>query len=193
MKYILRSLPVLSVFLLLSCSGNREVTVKELQEHIKYLSSDSLKGRLTGSQGDSLAAEYIKAKLLSYGLVPLSGDGLQRYKVTKRVIPGKSNSLSAYGTDYVIEKDFTPFAFSSNNSLEAEVVFAGYGFNLNNDSLKWDDYKGIDVKGKWVMILRGDPENENTKSPFLSFQWRQRQGVTCKRYGRRRYVDGFRS
>lgn len=183
MKYIRRCLPVLAVILLFSCSGNREVTVKELQEHIKYLSSDSLKGRLTGSQGDSLAAEYIKARLVSYGLVPLSGDGLQRFKVTKRVIPGKSNSLSVNGTEYAIEKDFMPFAFSSNSGLEAEVVFAGYGFNLNSDSLKWDDYKGIDVKGKWLMILRGEPENENTKSPFLSFSADRDKALLAKDMG----------
>lgn len=183
MKYIRRCLPVLAVILLFSCSGNREVTVKELQEHIKYLSSDSLKGRLTGSQGDSLAAEYIKARLVSYGLVPLTGDGLQRFKVTKRVIPGKSNSLSVNGTEYAIEKDFMPFAFSSNSGLEAEVVFAGYGFNLNSDSLKWDDYKGIDVKGKWLMILRGEPENENTKSPFLSFSADRDKALLAKDMG----------
>ena len=129
-----------------SCKGNREVTVKELQEHIKYLSSDSLKGRLTGSPGDSLAAEYIKAKLASYGFSPLSGDGLQRFKVTKRVVPGKSNSLSVNGTDYAVDKDFMPFAFSSDKLVESEVVFAGYGFSIKTDSLKWDDYEGYRCK-----------------------------------------------
>ena len=61
-----------------------------------------------------------------------------------------------------------PLSFSSDGSLEAEVIFAGYGFNINSDSLKWNDYNGIDVKGKWVMILRADPEAENTKSPLYS-------------------------
>jgi hypothetical protein len=183
MKYFRRCLPVLALFLLFSCNGNREVTVKELQDHIKYLSSDSLKGRLTGSQGDSLAAEYIKARLLSYGFVPLTGDGLQRFLVTKRVVPGKSNSFSVNGNAYVTEKDFVPFTFSSNSNLESEVVFAGYGFNLNNDSLKWDDYKGIDVKGKWLMILRGDPESENSKSPFSSFSADRDKALLAKDMG----------
>lgn len=155
--------------LLISCTGNREVTIRELQDHIKYLASDSLKGRLTGSPGDSLAAEYIKSRLLSYGLIPVAGDGLQRFKVTKRVVSGKSNSLSVNGTNYTPDKDFMPFAFSSNAAIESEVVFAGYGFNINNDSLKWNDYNGLDVKGKWVMMLRGDPEPENTKSLFIPF------------------------
>jgi len=160
---------VLLLLFMFSCSRNREVTIKELQDEIKYLSSDSLQGRLTGSTGDSLAAEYIKNKLSSYGMIPLTGDGLQRFKVTKRVVPGKENSLIINGTSYTLDKDFTPFSFSSNSGLEAEVIFAGYGFSINGDSLKWDDYKGIDVKGKWVLILRGDPEPDNTKSSFIPF------------------------
>jgi|WetSurMetagenome_2_1015567.scaffolds.fasta_scaffold12201_2 aminopeptidase YwaD len=169
LKCIKRYLPVLLLLFMFSCSRNREVTIKELQDEIKYLSSDSLQGRLTGSTGDSLAAEYIKNKLSSYGMIPLTGDGLQRFKVTKRVVPGKENSLIINGTSYTLDKDFTPFSFSSNSGLEAEVIFAGYGFSINGDSLKWDDYKGIDVKGKWVLILRGDPEPDNTKSSFIPF------------------------
>jgi hypothetical protein len=182
-KYIIRTLPILVILFIFSCKGNREVTVKELQGHIKYLSSDSLKGRLTGSPGDSLAAEYIKSKLVSYGLIPLSGDGLQRYKVTKRVLAGKSNSLSVNGINYAPDKDFMPFAFSSSTGLESEVVFAGYGFNINADSLKWNDYNGIDVKGKWVMMLRGDPEPENNKSPFITFSADRDKALLAKDMG----------
>ncbi|MCX6326356.1 MAG: M20/M25/M40 family metallo-hydrolase [Bacteroidia bacterium] len=159
------------------------VTTKELQNHIKYLSSDSLKGRMTGLPGDSLAAEYIKNELASYGMIPLSGDGLQRFKVTKRVIPGKRNSLSINGINYAPDKDFMPLAFSSNSGLESEVVFAGYGFNIHGDSLKWNDYNGMDVKGKWVMILRGDPEIENTKSSFIPFSGDRDKALIAKDMG----------
>src|SRR5664279_1666083 len=90
--YLIRTVPILVILFLFSSFGNSQVTVKELQRDIKYLSSDALLERLTGSPGDSLASEYIKNKLISYGLKPLSGDGFQRYKVTKRVIAGKSNT-----------------------------------------------------------------------------------------------------
>ncbi len=182
-KYITRFFPVLILFFLLSCSGNREVTTNELLGHIKYLSSDSLRGRLTGSPGDSLAAVYIKNKLTSYGFVPLTDDGFQRYKVTRKLVPGPDNALSINGTNYVSGTDFTPFEFSSNSALEAEVVFAGYGFNLNNDSLKWDDYKGIDVKGKWVLILRADPEADNNNSPYISFSADRDKALLAKDMG----------
>jgi hypothetical protein len=183
LKYIIRILPILAVLFIFSCKGNREVTVNELKAHIKYLSSDSLRGRLTGSPGDSLAADYIKNKLVSYGLIPLSGDGLQRYKVTKRVLAGKSNSLSVNGINYALDKDFMPFAFSSNTGMESEVVFAGYGFDISNDSLKWNDYNGINVRGKWLMILRGDPEPENNNSPFIPFSADRDKALLAKDMG----------
>ena len=180
---IIQNLTVLIILFIFSCQGFSQVTVKKLQDHIKYLASDSLKGRLTGSPGDSLAAEYIRSKLISYGLKPLSGDGWQRFKVTKRVLPGKDNSLSINGINFSIDKDFTPFAFSSNAGLESEVVFAGYGFNINGDSLKWNDYDGIDVKGKWVIILRGDPEPDNNKSPFIPFSADRDKALLAKDMG----------
>lgn len=162
---------------------NREITSDELLNHIKYLSSDSLMGRLTGSTGDSLAAEYIKKELASYGLIPLSGDGLQRFKVTKKIVPGKENSLIINGISYKAEKDFVPMAFSSNTFLNAEVVFAGYGFNITGDSLKWNDYNGLDVKGKWVLILRGDPETENNRSAFIPFSGDRDKALIAKDMG----------
>lgn len=182
MKSILRILPVL-VILVFSCKGSREVSVNELQDHIKYLSSDTLRGRLTGSTGDSLAAVYIRSKLLSYGLVPLSGDGFQRFKVGKRVIEGKLNSLSIDEVSYNPDKDFMPVSFSSNGSTESEAAFAGYGFNINNDSLKWNDYNGTDVKGKWVIILRGDPEIDNSKSQFIPFSSDRDKALVAKDMG----------
>ena len=182
-KYIIRTLSFITILLLISCSGNREVTVKELTNHVKYLSSDSLKGRLTGSQGDSLAAEYIRKELISFGFVPVSGDGLQRFEVTKRILPGKNNSLILNETSYSPDKDFMPLSFSSDGSLEAEVIFSGYGFNINSDSLKWNDYKGLDVKGKWAMILRADPDPENTKSPYIQYSGDRDKALTAKDMG----------
>jgi aminopeptidase YwaD len=153
------------------------------QGHIEYLSSDQLQGRLTGTEGDSLSAEYIKKELSSYGFQPIEGDGFQRFKVTKRILPGKNNFLSAAGKEYTSEKDFIPLGFSSNSKLEADVVFVGYGFNINTDSLKWNDYSGVDVKGKWVMILRADPEVNNTRSVFIPFSGDRDKALLAKDLG----------
>ncbi len=152
-----------------SCGHRKEVTVRELKDHIKYMSSDLLEGRLTGSKGDSLAAEYIMNEFRSCGLVPLSGDGFQHFTVTGRLVAGTNNSLNINGKDYLPGKDFMPFAFSSGSADESEIVFAGYGFSIDEDSLKWDDYQNIDVKGKWVLSLRSDPETDKPVSPFIPY------------------------
>ncbi len=185
MKQIGKIFQLLAAIILVSCSntGKRDVTTGELLNHIKYLSSDSLKGRLTGSAGDSLAADYIRAELKSYGLVPLEGDGLQRFKVTDKVTLGENNSLIVNKVNCTIEKDFTPLSFSENSSLESEVVFAGYGFNINTDSIKWNDYSKLNVKGRWVLILRSDPEPENTMSKFAPFAVDRDKALLAKDMG----------
>ena len=185
MKSIIKIFQLLAAIILVSCSntGKRNVTTGELLNHIKYLSSDSLKGRLTGSAGDSLAADYIRTELSSYGLVPLEGDGLQRFKITDKITLGENNSLIVNKVNYTIEKDFTPLSFSENSSLESEVVFAGYGFNINTDSIKWNDYSKLDVKGRWVLILRSDPEPENTMSKFASFAGDRDKALLAKDMG----------
>lgn len=176
---------IIIAFLLSSCATtkNAEITERELREHIEYLSSDKLKGRLTGSEGDSLASEYIKNMLTSYGFSPLEGDGFQRFTVTKQILPGANNRMSALGRDYIPEKDFIPMGFSSNGGTEAEVIFAGYGFVINTDSLKWNDYSGLDVKNKWVMILRADPEVTNTRSIFIPFSGDRDKALIAKDMG----------
>ncbi|MBI5008706.1 MAG: M20/M25/M40 family metallo-hydrolase, partial [Bacteroidia bacterium] len=176
---------ILLIYLLTSCAATKqsEVTQQELKGHIEYLSSDELQGRLTGSEGDSLAAVYIRTELASYGFLPLEGDGFQKFTVTKRLFPGKNNLLSIQGKNYTCEKDYIPLGFSSNGMADAEVVFAGYGFNINTDSIKWNDYHNLDVKGKWVMILRADPEVNNTQSFYIPFSSDRDKALIAKDMG----------
>lgn len=174
---------LLGFSLISSCRHRKEVTTDELRDHIKYLSSDSLKGRLTGSPGDSLAAEYIRNEFKSYGLIPLSGDGFQRFHVTSRLVPGENNSLFINGKSFTSGEDFMPFAFSSGSAEESEIIFAGYGFSINEDSLKWNDYQSIDVKGKWILILRADPDADQTVSPFIPYSSDRGKAMLAKDMG----------
>jgi aminopeptidase YwaD len=185
MRTICNVFSIVLFLFLLSCSGtrNKNVTEGELLNQIKYLSSDSLKGRLTGSPGDSLAAEFIRTELASYGFIPVTDDGLQRFKVTDKVVIGEKNWLKVNNVSYKPDEDFVPLSFSENDSLDSQVVFAGYGFNINTDTLKWNDYANTDVKGKWVMILRGDPESENPMSKFASFGGDRNKAMIAKDLG----------
>jgi Zn-dependent M28 family amino/carboxypeptidase len=109
--------------------------------------------------------------------------GFQKYRVTDKIISGPANSLLLNGELLKLDVDFNPFAFSENASFDSEIVFAGYGFDINEDSLKWNDYSGIDVKGKVVLILRGDPEIEKNLSPFMKYSKDRNKVLQAKDMG----------
>ena len=162
-----------------------EITIPELKNHITFLASDSLKGRKPGTLEGKIAAAYIRDQLKENGLKLLGEDGFQYFKVTSGIEIGENNSI-AYGDSVgKIEVDFMPLAFSANGTVTADVVFVGYGFDFDLDSLAWHDYEGLDVKGKWCMILRGDPGSENSESPYVwrdeNLDWYQQQVGTKER------------
>ena len=80
-------------------------------------------------------------------------------------------------------QDFMPVAYSSNGTISSQVVFAGYGFDIDQDSLKWNDYEGVDVKGKWVMFFRGDPELDNNESKFIPYTEIRGKVLVAKDHG----------
>jgi len=162
---------------------NPEITVADLQKQIGYLASDSLKGRKPGTPEDALAAAYIRNCFTKAGLKLLCDNGYQKFEIVTDVKAGKNNTISFDGTSAVPNTDFTPLSFSSSATVSGNVVFAGYGFDLDLDSLKWNDYKGIDVKGKWVIVLRGDPEPEKANSAFLPYEQERGKVLTAKDKG----------
>jgi len=186
--YLLKRIVPVTVFFTIvafSCNNTvtREIKPDELRDHIKFLSSDSLKGRQTGTAGDSLAAYYIKYQLSQAGLKPLSGDGFQRFKVADKVTAGEKNFLSIDGQKFDSSTGLMPFSFSGSSELEAEVIFAGYGFSIKNDSLQWNDYEKTDVKGKWVLLLRGDPEPNKSVSGFIPYNSDRDKALLAKDMG----------
>lgn len=155
-----------------SCSEtattNPGITVDELRMHIAYLSSDTLQGRYPGTEGDRMAASYIRDRLVEYGLEPLADDGWQKFSLVTGISKGDNNYLEIEGSEVILGTDYTPMPFSGNGELSAGVVFCGYGFSIDNNNLKWDDYGAIDVTGKWALVLRGDPEPDDPSSPFAT-------------------------
>ncbi len=150
-------------------SANPELTVADLKAHISYLASDELRGRYPGTEGSLAAAAYIRQEFVNAGLQLLAVDGYQEFEVVTGVRIGPANSFETGGFQARQGIDFNPLSFTKNETLAAEVIFAGYGFDIREDSLVWNDYEGIDVAGKWVMILRGDPEMDKQESKFARF------------------------
>lgn len=167
------------LILLSSCGPNPEITKEELNQHITYLSSDSLKGRFPGTPEMDLAAQYIQKEFKKAGLTLVDKTGLQEFEVTTDISRGENNSLQVEDSVYKVGEDFVPYAFTSNDELDAEVVFAGYGFNFSKDGLTWNDFEGIDVKGKWVLMLTGDPEIDSANSIFAHYSGDREKTLTA--------------
>jgi hypothetical protein len=148
---------------------NPEITAKELKKDVYFLASDSLKGRKPGTKEADVAANYIREQFVASGLKLMCDNGFQYFEIVTDIIAGDHNEFRVGDFQGVFKKDFMPVAYSSNGTISSNVVFAGYGFDIDQDSLKWKDYEGVDVKGKWVMIFRGDPELDNNESKFIPF------------------------
>ena len=172
MRFNIINIVFTSLILLYGCQGSMidepDITIPELEQHIDYLASDELKGRLPGTKGDLKSAEYIRNEMKSWGLVPAAEDGLQTFEITASLEAGENNKLSI-DNKAVSRDQFMPFAFSESTGHTGKAVFAGYGFSINSDTLNWNDYENIDVKGKWVLILRADPEIDNAASGFAQY------------------------
>jgi Zn-dependent M28 family amino/carboxypeptidase len=160
---------VLIGFTVSAQKSNPEITVEELKENIGYLASDELKGRKSGEPGELMAAEYIREKFKNAGLELLFDNGFQKFGLVTSAEIGPGNKLNVNGIDFEVEKSFLPYAFSANTTVSAGVVFAGYGLEVDRDTLQWNDYKDVDVAGKWVLALQGDPDLENQQSPYIEF------------------------
>ncbi len=138
-----------------------DITADELREHVRYLASDALQGRRPGLPGCDEAASYIRDQFRTAGLRLLGDFGYQNFPIVTGISAGAGCTLSAAGETAVLATDYLPLSFSGQRSLEAQVRFAGYGFDYELDSSAWKDYEGLDVRGAWVLILRGSPDDES--------------------------------
>lgn len=170
---------IILTLVLSSCGPDPEISQEELKGHITFLASDSLKGRYPGTAEMEIAAEYIKKAFQEAGLELLGEQGLQEFEVTTDISRGENNSLAFEEVVYESGEDFVPYAFTANAELEAEIVFAGYGFNFNRKGLEWNDFEGIDVKGKWVLMLTGDPEIDSANSVFAAYSGDREKTLTA--------------
>ena len=159
------------------------ITVEELYEHVAFLASDSLKGRKPGTPEGDLAAAYIRDQIKKSGLQLLGDNGFQYFDVVTDVEPGPVNSLTINDFTAKINEDYIPLAFSKDTSAQAEVVFVDYGFDFDDDSVAWHSYKNLDVKGKYVLILRGDPDPERGNSVFESYNSLRHKVLKAKDQG----------
>lgn len=137
---------------------------------LRYLAGDECEGRGIFTRGILKAADYIAAEFKRLGLKPGGVDGtyFQPFEVVGQVAFGKNNTLKLVSKDgQVLElergKDFNPLSLGSGGKVAADVVFLGYG--LSSDDPAYDDYAGVDVAGKVVIVFRSLPRDNVPYKP----------------------------
>lgn len=144
-----------------SLGQSQEIKEREIRAHIEFLSSDLLEGRAPATRGGALTEQYLATQLRALGIepanngsyfqrVPIDVVGAVRSTITATA-SGKATGTLRYPEDVVV------WAGSSTerSNAKAPIVFVGYGSSA--PEFRWDDFKGIDVRGKILLVLVNDP------------------------------------
>ncbi len=143
-----------------------QAAASDVRRHVETLASDEFEGRLTGSEGAALAADYIIGQLRSMGAVPLPGQA--SFRLPFEIISGVNDTGSsltlrgeASDQDFDVQgaDQVQGLTFSDNGEVSGAVVFAGYGITVpESQGYPYDSYANLDVEDKVVLVLRYSPE-----------------------------------
>jgi Zn-dependent M28 family amino/carboxypeptidase len=147
----------------------RGINAEHIRAHVRFLSDDLLEGRGTGARGGDIAARYIATQFALDGLKP-AGDnggylqriqftGVQTLPATKVALrPGHGGTLDLkLGEDYVTNNQTQ----TADVDIDAPIVFVGYG--IEAPEYRWNDFKGVDVKGKVLLVIVNQPPSKDPK------------------------------
>ena len=142
-----------------------------MKESLTYLSSDELEGRGLGTSGIDLAAAYIAGDFHGAGLQPPPGmaDYFQRFDMTTADGIAPETTLTLNGKVLKLKEDYNPLSFSAEKTFDAPVVFVGYG--ITSKEQNYDDYAGVEAKGKIAIAWRFEPVDKDGKSKFAKEDW----------------------
>src|ERR1700741_4523930 len=145
------------------------INPEHIRWHVRYLSHDLLEGRGTGQRGGDLAAEYIATQFAEYGLKPAGDHGTYMQKVplvgittlpetTFSLVPKRGETMNLKPLDEYVAYDLSQ---QPQSDVDADIVFVGYG--IEAPEYNWDDYKGLDVRGKVLLMLVNEPPSDDPK------------------------------
>jgi hypothetical protein len=187
MKYYIQTVLALCFFAILKASGQinpvekgmQAINADALKAQLGYLSSDWMEGREAGEKGEYMAADYIASMLRLYGIKPAGDYQVVRSPVNTiergertyfqnfvllKTLPGDEQILKIRSSEDETVKsvnliwnvDFSLYPSDRSVEIDAPVVFAGYGYI--NDSLKYNDFSRLNVKGKFILKIAGLPK-----------------------------------
>ncbi len=176
----------------LSVSALPPIDGRAVLEHVKVLSSDEYEGRAPGTRGEELSVTYMVDQLKRLGLKPGNSDGTYIQKVPLAGIAVQGSPMMSFRKgnrrqDLKWKDDYVAWTkrFLETVSLDnSEMVFVGYG--VQAPEFSWDDYKGVDLKGKTMVVLIGDPPVPDPADP-AALDPKTFGGRTMTYYGRWSY------
>jgi Zn-dependent M28 family amino/carboxypeptidase len=147
----------------------QRINPERIRAHVRYLSHDLLEGRGTGARGGDIAAEYIGTQFALDGLKPAGDNGTYMQKVpmvgitpdpqtTFSLVPANHAAINLKPLDQYVAYDQTQ---QPQSDVDAQIVYVGYG--IEAPEYKWDDYKGVDVRGKVLLMLVNEPPSDDVK------------------------------
>ncbi len=143
-----------------------EINKNQIISHVNFLASDFLAGRLTGSFGSEIAAKYLASELHKYGVKPLGNEGTFYQYIpmhSTKLLP--ETKLTIYSEnnfrEYSLNDDYLVYKISHQIFLSrrTEMVFAGFG--IVAPEFDYNDYLNIDVRGKVIVVLDGEPHSSS--------------------------------
>jgi hypothetical protein len=151
------------------CAATTETGADEYLGYVKFLASENMRGRATGSPELEKAAEFLREQFRVLHLKPIEHDSYyQDFEVTTSAKLGPDNQVSYTLGDrkksIKFQRDFVPLNLSTAGHVSGDVVFCGFG--ITAPEYNYDDYSGVDVKDKIVLILRHEPQEFDEKSVF---------------------------
>jgi hypothetical protein len=148
------------------------IRAADAQADVAWLADPARTGRGVGTPGNAAASGWVAARLEALGVAPAFPAGyLQPFEAPVGARLEGENALTVKGAGpegadatLVLSTDWQPFTFSDSGAAEGELVFAGYG--ISAPALGYDDYAGLDVKGKVVLVAGDFPRESDPASPF---------------------------
>jgi len=147
--------------------GYNSIQADEIAKHVKVLASDEFGGRAPSSEGEKLTLDYLTKEFTALGFEPGNGDSFFQEVPLVSLEADSDMVLNIGGKDYQYKKDMVMGSsrISAQEGIEnSELVFVGYG--VNAPEYNWNDYEGIDVRGKTLIALINDP-GFKTQDPNL--------------------------
>jgi hypothetical protein len=159
------------------------IRVSDLRSHLLFVASDELQGRAVGTPGNTLAELYAASAFERLGLTPAGERFHQAFALYSGTLgPNNRLTVDAKGTGvsrpYAPGPDFIPSRLSAAGTATGEVVFAGYG--ISAPQFAYDDYDGLDARGKIVLVIAHEPEEDVAVSRFDGTQMSAQSGVDAK-------------